>query len=517
MNLICLLCRLLMLLMLLVLFAPTVWGQEQLLQQRWVQVTSANFILVSQLPARQTAHYANTLETWRQLAANTISGAASYPTARIPQYVYLFEDAATYQLFTLATETGFFSPTPRANYMAIVADDETSSAIAFHHYVHFLVRNFSDLRLSRWYEEGLAGYISRLRIDGNEGEFERYTAEDHEQMAALSETFSMERLLFREEALASPRVIQIANLKSESLLYYLLHAHEEEGFPDRRAHLQRYLALLLEGRNHRFAYDQAFEVTPAQLDAEFHYYLSSSRRPGGTINTASLSVAEEPASTALDPGALAVLLAELALNSGRFDNAQIFFQAAMDSGQEIARSYSGLGDALRMQEMEGIDQSVSRYFEQAAELAPADPNILLDYGEYWESELLDCDKIWPAVQRSAIVADIREHFVRVVELAPDSPEANLAMGQVHLLAELDWQSGQYYQRRAFELLPADTFVLEQSVKYAIEAQEYQEAERLISELAQPLHFWGEPDWVTDLRERLLHKRNGTTYDACANN
>lgn len=491
-------------------------GQERLLQENWQQVQTDNFVLISQVSSRQTQRYANLLEAWRRIAAFTISGANTYPAARVPHYVYLFEDPETYQQFTFATETGFFSPTPRANFLAIVADDETSSTVAFHHYVHFLIRNFSDLRLPRWYEEGLAGYISRMQIDGASAEFERYSAADHEFMIPLSETLSMDRLLFREEALASPRVIQIANLKSETLLHYFLHAYEEDGFIDRRDQLQRYLAQLLEGRNPRFAYDQAFDLTPAQLDLEFHNYLATSRRPRGTIATPPGADNATYASEPLQPAPLAILLAELALNSGRFETAQLFFQAALDSGEEIARSYSGLGDALRMQELEGIDQSVSRYFEQAVQLAPDDPYILLDFGEYWEAELLDCENTWPPAQRRQIMADIQQSFLRAVELVPDSPEANLAMGQLYLLADSDWQPGRQYQGRAFELLPADTFILEQSARYAIEADEYEEAERLINELAQPLHFWGEPEWVTDLRERLLNKRNGTDYDACAN-
>jgi len=504
-------------LLLILLLPGAVWGQAQLLQERWVRVDTENFHLISQLNSRQTLRFANMLETWRRVAAYTISSnnQQNYPPANVPNYVYLFENLETYQMFTFATEAGFFTPSPRANFMAFIAGEEDSSAIAFHHYVHFLVRNFADLRLPRWYEEGLAGYIARMRIDGDEAVFDRYSAESHELMISISEQLSMDRLLFREEALASPRVIQIANLKSETLLHYILHAYEEDGFTDRRAQLSRYLELLLEGRNPRFAYDQAFHVSPAQLDEEFHAYLATSRRPRGTINTGTLASTVEYTSEPLAGAPLAIQLAELALNSGRFENAQLLFQAAQDSGQEIARSYSGLGDALRMQELDGMDQQITRYFEQALALAPEDPNIQLDYGEYWETELLDCDNDWPPAQRSRILNDMQQQFSRAVAQVPASPEANLAMGQLHLIPEMDWQPGLEYQRKAFELLPADTFILEQSVKYAIAAGDFAEAERLINELAQPIHFWGEPGWVTDLRERLLSKRNNSTYDACA--
>ena len=217
----------------------------------------------------------------------------------------------------------------------------------------------------------------------------------------------------------------------------------------------------------------------------------------------------------IDGGQLAIMLAELALNSGRAENAQLFFQTAMELDSSIARSHSGLGDALRFQESSPADQTIAAYFEQAIALGPNQPDILMDYGEYWESELNDCDKSWPARQRADIVAGIRLHFEKAIAMAAENPEANLAMGQLYLLAGENWVSGRDYQRKAFALLPADTFIMEQAIKYAIAADEYDEAQRLINEMAQPIHFWGEPSYVSDLRVSLMRKRRGEVYDACA--
>ena len=89
------------------------------------------------------------------------------------------------------------------------------------------------------------------------------------------------------------------------------------------------------------------------------------------------------------------------------------------------------------------------------------------------------------------------------------------MAQLYLFPEQDWRDGRDYQRKAFELLPADTFIMEQAAKYAIAADDYEAAEGLIKELAQPIHYFGEPGYVTDLRERLLRKRRNENYDVCA--
>ncbi len=495
-------------------FSAPSFAQMDVLGDRWVEVRSDNFQIYSQQSLRQTNRFANELEIWRQAAAYTISGADSYPVANVPNLVYLFDDVETMQAFVTTNAPAFFSPSPRANFIAIAFAQEDSIALGFHHYVHFLVRNFNDLRLPRWYEEGLAGYIARMQIDGGEIEFERFQQQGNELLESVSQTLSMDRLLYSDDALASPRMIQIANLKSSALLHYFLHAYEEEGFIDRREQLRSYLDFLLEGRNPRYAYDRSFDVTTGQLDEEFHHYLLNSRRPAGTVRTGTLV---EPASldgSAIEGAPLASALAELSLNSGNFEVAQQLFEWAAGEDGSFARALSGTGDALRMQEVEGMDQRIVRYFIEAAELAPQNANILLDYGEYWESELEACENVWPGGQRELIVGDVFDHFERALQLNPASPEANLAMGEYFLLEGNDWTRGVPFQRRAFELLPADTFIMEQAVKYAIAADQYDEAERIITELAQPIHYFGEPEWVSDLRVRLLRKRRGEPYNPC---
>ncbi len=508
-------CLLLTLGMLLAVCVDSVIAQEQFLRDRWVEVRSENFHIYSQQSIRQTNRFANELEIWRQVASFTLSAEANFPKAAVPNLVYLFDDVETLQIFAATGDPAFFAPTPRANFLAFAFDDEGSISLGIHHYTHFLVRNFNDLRLPRWYEEGLAGYLARVQVDGDDVEFERFDRATNEQLAQVFESFSMDRLLYSDDALASPRVIQIANLKSSSLLHYLLHAYEEAQFPDRREQLQSYIGYLLEGRNPRYAYDRSFDITTAQLDEELQFYLLNSEASAASIQTGVLTEVAALSSGAIEGAPLASALAELALNSGNAAVAQTMFEQAVELDASFARGLSGVGDALRWDEPEeGMDQRIARYFIEAVELAPANPTILLDYGEYWEAELEDCENQWPAAERGRITADILEHFSRAIAITPNSPEANLAMGEYYLLEGNDWQQGLSYQQRAFELLPADTFILEQAVRYAIAAEQFEEAELLIAELAQPIHLFGEPAWVTDLRERLLRKRRGEAYDRC---
>ncbi len=493
-------------------------AQLELARDRWLALDTAHFRILSQLSPRRSAQVAAELETWRLAVGRQLGRDEGLPAANVPNLVFLFEDVDDMRHFSAGADVGFHIPTPRANYMAMSMDEDEAWRQGLHHYVHFLLRNFDDLRLPRWYEEALAGYYSRLEIDGEALLLPGYPASINERMADLALELSMERLLYQDAALASPRLIQIANLKSVALLEYLRHGHEED-FTDRRDALGEYLDHLLAGRDARFAFDQSFRIRPQSLDEELQEFLRNTRAGDRVVAMLGPRVEFDFESGAADPDRVTILLGELALNAGRLEVAETFFRSLTDRDTTIARAWSGLGDSLRYQDASERenDQQIAAYFDQALALAPDDPEILLDFGEYWEAELEDCDNTWaPARARERLGAAMRV-FQRVVEMQPDNPEANLAMGQIHLFSAYDWRDGLAYQQRAFALLPADTFIMEQAAKYAIEAGEFGEAEALITELAQPLHAWGEPDWVGDLRLRLLNKRRGTDYDLCANN
>ena len=494
-------------------FSTSASAQVALLESDWITLETEYFTFVSQDSARRTRSAAIEIEQWRRVAGELIIGSA-LPADPIPNYVYLFASEEDLAAFTYVEDSSFFSATPRANFIALLSGDDSSMALALHHYAHFLIRNYADLRLPRWYEEGLAAYVARVGSGRNAYQFDQYSARNNNVMVQINDAFSMERLLFRDQALASPRNLQIANLKAESLYYYLTHGYAVDGFADRRASLGNYLGYLLEGRNPRFAYDRSFDVTTEQLDAELKAFLQQSERPRVEMEPGLPEITVTSAET-IPGNRLTVLLGELALNGGRPETAQLFFTEGLAADQSLARSHSGLGDALRFQESGISDQEVAAHFQAALESAPAEVNIVLDYGEYWEAELMDCEKQYPPAERQYLLGEIETSFGKAKELDPDSPEVYLALGQLALMPERDWQSGLEFQQRAFELLPGDSFIMEQAARYAIEARDYERASLLIEKLAIPIHSFGEPSYVTDLRERLLRKRRNEVYERCA--
>ena len=92
-------------------------AQEQILNDRWVEVRSDNFHIYSQQSTRQTNRFANDLEVWRQVTSFAISRINSFPKASALNLVYLFDDVETLLTLVAASETAFFASYPYANFL----------------------------------------------------------------------------------------------------------------------------------------------------------------------------------------------------------------------------------------------------------------------------------------------------------------------------------------------------------------------------------------------------------------
>jgi hypothetical protein len=98
---------------------------------------------------------------------------------------------------------------------------------------------------------------------------------------------------------------------------------------------------LLEGRNPRYAFDQSFSVTTAQLDEEFESYLLTTSNQAGLVRVADLTQLENLEPQRVDAIELGLMMGELALNTGKMEAAELFFEAVIDAESPAPRAYSG--------------------------------------------------------------------------------------------------------------------------------------------------------------------------------
>ncbi|MDJ0851287.1 MAG: hypothetical protein QNK04_23180 [Myxococcota bacterium] len=134
----------------------------------WIEVSTPNFLLVSNAEKPVTLGVAERLEQFRAMAA-ILTGARRIDSA-LPIRVFVFGDDDTWSHFeSRADVAGYFTRDAEANYIALDVsrvEDGSGLEIVFHEYVHFLSRNRrSRVHQPTWYEEGFADAISTARIE----------------------------------------------------------------------------------------------------------------------------------------------------------------------------------------------------------------------------------------------------------------------------------------------------------------------------------------------------------------
>jgi hypothetical protein len=501
----------------LICFSAGVSAQENLARERWFEVSTDNFQVLSQLSRGQTEERALALERWRSVALQILGRDESLVQDPVLTHIYLFDNEEDLRAFSDSPEASFFYPAPRANFLAVGESDDSQSE-ALHQYSHFLINN-QPHGLPRWYEEGMSKYLSRVSVDDDNARMPDLLTSDLELMLAVNESLSLDELLHDDSALASPRQIQIANHKAGIFMHFLLHAHEREDFLDRRLQLQAYVDLLQAGRNLRFAYDQAFDISLAALEREFLRYVQLAAQARQSDRVLFVLEGFEPFDgEQSDEEFVALGLGELALHAGKFELAELYFGMLVNQRSPIGRAYSGYADALRMRasvEGDSLPDVLSLY-QEALLLEADDPQLSLDYGQFLETELNSCERVYSDTERMNMRAEMREQFSNALRLGPESPEANLSFAQIFLQEEESWQEGLPYQEKAFAARAADSFVMEQAIAYAIAAENYEQARTLIARLSRPLHTWGTPYWISELSIKLEAAERRQPFDPCAN-
>jgi len=493
-----------------------VQAQEDLPAERWFALDTANFQVLSQHSRGQSAQRTLALEHWRAAAVQILGDTAVLSPDPLPNYVYLFDRDEDFGFFADGAESSYLYSSPRSNFI-IIRDSDASLNLAQHHYSHFLINN-RPLGVPRWYEEGMSNYLSRLDVDDGEVTLLPFEREQFELMQSLNDALSLEELLYDDSALASPRLIQVANLKSGMFMHFLQHAHEYEGYADRRPQLQQYLDYLQQARTERFAYDQSFDVSVAALERDFDRYLAMmTETREGERELFEFAEAFDPEPLEADPQRVALQLGELALHAGKFDLSAQYFSGLMAQSSKIGRAWAGYADAQRMQEREEGEAApaVEALYLQAQSVQSDDYQLYLDYGQYLDTELKDCEAGYTQDERSRMLQLMQEQFSRALAMNPDSAEVQLSYAQLFTLAGADWQQGLPHHQQALAKLAADSFVLEQAIDYAILAGRHADARRVITRMSRPMHLWGEHPWITALNAKLDAAERGEPWDACA--
>lgn len=419
-------------------------------ERPWIEVETPNFRVASTLPPEEAIELANDLELFRTVAQTL----TNVPTVNsvIPTRIFVFDRGYDFELFTAGRRlAGYFLEGLRANYLVMRKTRQMDeSRVIRHEYVHFLMNNATQVLYPPWYSEGFAEFLSTatLHEDGQrviigafpmdrKRAFQYGIGSSYEQIISARRGTKIRGNMFYEQSWALVHWLQLGRGRG--------HAPSEE--------MTKYLELIAAGHTDADAFEEAFGISIEDVDREIASYLDGKYRAVAVPLSAFDYERGEPRVSAKPPDAVAVDLGELMLANEAGGPAQELFAKALAANPTNARAHAGLGRALTLREQW---QEAESHALRALELDPEDAENELDYGICLHTKAL-ADEI--NEQRSSLLEQGRQHYVRSYQLDPGIPETYAMYGSSFLAPGEDPARGVETLEHAHSLLPSNTDIL----------------------------------------------------------
>lgn len=453
-------------------------------EEKWTSVQSKNFTFVGNASEREIEKFAARLEQFREAFMRLLS--VEHFDSSVPVTVMVFRDDESYRPFEPlyrgqpAEVSGFFQPNQDVDYITFSMDRQhvrDAGSLAFHEYVHLLVRNsFNHAPL--WFNEGLAEYYSTFEIsDGN-------------RRVTLGKPIAVRVQTLRERELVPLETLfkvdgdsdfyndqhQRALFYAESwaLVHYLLSG-------ERRAQLTAYLDLLAKGVEVKDAFTQAFQTDFAGMERELRQYVQRNKYQQQEIKfDQRLEFDPLMRSSQLTEAAAQFYLGDLLLHTNRLEAAEPYLQKAIALDSHLAEAQAALG-VLRMQQ--------SRFDEARQYLARASAKsgsylIHYYYAYVLSHEGMGTDTSTDVYYETEKAELMRGELKRAIELAPHFAEAYRLLAFINVVRDESLDESIALLKKAINLSPGrQEFSLLLAQVY-LHRDEFETARAVLTELSE---------------------------------
>jgi tetratricopeptide (TPR) repeat protein len=435
------------------LLAPGVVPARKEEEDRWTSVQSRNFLLVGNASERDIRKVAARLEQFREAFMRLLP--VEHFDSSVPLTVIVFKDDKSYRPFEPlfsgqpAGVAGFFKSSPDVDYITLSVDRQhvrRPDALAFHEYVHLLVRNsFGDAPL--WFNEGLAEYYSTFEIsDGNKKVTLGKPVTIRVRTLDRHELVPLETLLSVDEDSPFYKERDKRNIfyaESWAFVHYLLSG-------ERRPQLSTYLDLVAQGLKIEDAFRQAFRADFATIENELRQFIRHKRYPEQVITfDRRLELDQHFKSAPLTEAEAQFHLGDLLLHTHRLDEADTYLQRAIALEPNLAAAHASLG-MLRLRQNR-FDEA-RRHLERASHNSQ---NYLVRYYHAYvlSREGIGSDNFAKGYYEAETAQLMRAELKKAIELAPKFAEAYRLLAFVNLVRDEQLDESIALLERAIALSP----------------------------------------------------------------
>jgi tetratricopeptide (TPR) repeat protein len=455
----------------------------------WIRVRSSNFLLVGNASEREVRLVAARLEQFREVFKRLLASNERFDSA-VPTTVVVFRDDLAYRPFEPLYQgqpndvAGYFQSSQDVNYITLSADARhvrSAYALAFHEYVHLLVKN-SFSRAPLWFNEGLAEYYSTFEMtDGNRKVklglplASRVLTLRRQTLLPLATLFSIDE---QSPYYNEPGKRDIFYAESWAFVHYLLNGRN----PERRAQLLSYLDLIAAGQPPEDALRQAFQTDLGTLENELRQHVQLERYAEQPVTFAvPLEVSTEMTSAPLSPAETQFYLGDLLLHTSRIEAAEAYLLKAVELDEKLAPAHAALGQLRARQNR--FNEAI-KSLERAVRLDPQNYLAHYYYADALSHETLASDSLFEGSFTPERFNLIRAELKKAIELAPRFIESYKLLAFASLVMNEQLEEAETLLQQAIKLAPQRwelAFLLAQA---QLRRDDFQSARSLLSTLTQ---------------------------------
>lgn len=397
-------------------------GYAALEDGKWFLYSSKHFEVYSKLKEKVVAQRISDLEAFRAvvhlITGTTDKGEYNHPT----KLVLLPTQSQIEGVYKIPGAAGFMRPGLRSNLLVIGKHHKSnilSSAneIAFHEYVHYLVRNATSFNYPTWYDEGFAELFSSTEFKDDRARFGVIPKKS--AYSILSERrMPLAKVLSVNSTFSLPRRKRLPFYARSWLLVHYLQLSEQAGTQKLRSKSKDFLKKYNEGADPEKAFVEVFGMPLQTFDKELKAY-EKTNLPSYSVPLDRLDYDKTHTRTRLTEAEIAYELAYQIVEQNPV-YARKLFKRILKSAPEDARAIAGLGVTWQMQE----DFKQARtYMEKAVALAPDDYLLHIEIADLIFAACVSSD--WAECGWDQSRQSYAQHTETAYRLAPELLETKV--------------------------------------------------------------------------------------------
>jgi tetratricopeptide (TPR) repeat protein len=337
--------------------------------ERWTQIRSPHFIVLTNSSEKNGRRVANQLEQMRSIFQKIFPAVTGEDDA--PMTVFALKDKKSFQALEPAAYlakgqldlAGYFMHAQESNYILLRLDasGEHPFAIVYHEYTHYMLRKLEDW-LPVWLDEGLAEFYQNTDIDGKEVRMGQPSAANINLLRS-NRLIPLTTLLQIDHSSPYYHEQEEGNIfyaESWALTHYLLIKDSQ----NKTHRLEDYATLMMQGKDSITAAQSAFgDLTKLDnaLEAYVHQlnFMLYKTNYVPTVNESSFQA------NSLEDTDVDAIRADVLALSGRTEEARTLLASVLLLDPKNARAYETMGFIeLRA----GQPSAAQKWFGEAVEL-----------------------------------------------------------------------------------------------------------------------------------------------------